>query len=67
MKNSLHIVLFLNVYYSPVPARAFRGYFLAHKTDNLVGFLVVKSMKRVRGGAPAKTVVLRSFFKLVHP
>ena len=47
MKNSLHIVLFLNVYYSPVPARAFSGYFLAHKSDNLVGFLVVKSMKGV--------------------
>ena len=45
MKNSLNIVLFLNVYYFPVSARALSGYFLACKSDNLVGSLVIKSVK----------------------
>lgn len=63
MKNSLNIVLFLNVYYFSVPARGFSGYFLACKSDNLLGFLVIKSLKVCGvGGSPAKTVVLRSFF-----
>ena len=63
MKNSLNIVLFLNVYYFSVPARGFSGYFLACKSDNLLGFLVIKSLKVCGvGGSPAKTVVLRRFF-----